>query len=101
MAKRFYISSDNNIHDREEKCHYSSFDTAELCDLLNDLEQEARDNEHYHSEVLRAYKAISKENEEFKDKVFYILNAKLQLFNNCHMVNEAKIINNLIKEVYK
>jgi hypothetical protein len=71
--KRFKISFDNNqnIYDKEEKCYYSSIDAEKLCDLLNDLEQEARDNEHYHSEVLQLYKAVSEENEQLKIKLIY------------------------------
>ena len=40
----------------------------ECCDLLNDLQQEAKDNEHYHLEVLRLYKAVSEENEQLKEE---------------------------------
>lgn len=67
-GKRFVISSDSNqnIYDTEEKCYYSSIDAEKLCDLLNDLQQEVKDNEHYHSEVLRLYKAVSEENEQLK-----------------------------------
>lgn len=69
-GKRFIISSESNqnIYDREEKCYYSSIDAERLCDLLNDLVQEAKDNEHYHTEVLRMFKAVSKENEKLSEE---------------------------------
>lgn len=43
--------------------------TERLCDLLNELNQEAKDNEHYHTVVLENYKAISKENEQLKKEL--------------------------------
>jgi hypothetical protein len=42
---------------------------GDVVGLLNDLQQEAKDNEHYHSEVLRLYKAVSDENEQLKNKI--------------------------------
>ena len=44
-------------------------DGQPICDLLNELHEEAKDNEHYHSEVLRLYKAVSEENEQLKQKI--------------------------------
>ena len=87
--KRFKISSDNNqnIYDKEEKCYYSSIDAKKLCDLLNDLEQEAKDNEHYHSEVLRLYKAVSGENEQLKYEIEKLSDAYTNL---CEENNELK-----------
>lgn len=69
--KRFTISSESNqnIWDNEEKCYYSSIDAIRLCDLLNELNQEAKDNEHYHTVILKLYKAISKENEQLKQQL--------------------------------
>ena len=68
IKERFKLSSDNqNIYDTEEKCYYSSIDTK-LCDLLNELEQERKDSEHYHSMVLKSYIGVSEENEQLKQK---------------------------------
>ena len=59
-------------------------DGQPICDLLNELHEEAKDNEHYHSEVLRLYKAVSKENEQLKqDK-----NALIHLLENQSMIIE-------------
>ena len=67
-------------------------DGQPICDLLNELHEEAKDNEHYHSEVFRLYKAVSKENEQLKqDK-----NALIHLLENQSMIIE-ELHSNLLK----
>ena len=81
--KRFYIE-DEHIKDNLETHNLFYVETyneaKRFCELLNDLNQEVIDAEHYHTVVLENFKAISKdynklkeENEQlkqFKEKVF-------------------------------
>jgi len=50
---------------------------TEVVDLLNELNQEAKDNEHYHTEVLRSYKAVSEENEQLKKALLFYIDVSL------------------------
>ena len=81
--KRFYIE-DEHIKDNLEThnpFYVETYNEAKrFCEVLNDLNQEVIDAEHYHTVVLENFKAISKdynklkeENEQlkqFKEKVF-------------------------------
>ena len=72
-------------------------DGQPICDLLNELYEEAKDNEHYHSEVLRLYKAVSKEHEQLKQD----RNALIHLLENQSMIIEelhSKLLECQVKE---
>lgn len=69
MTERFMVDDAGTLIDMTNRNTYDYVN--EVCGLLNDLHQEAKDNEHYHSEVLRLYKAVSKENEQLKQLLDY------------------------------
>ena len=89
--KRFYIE-DEHIKDNLEAhnpFYVETYNEAKrFCELLNDLNQEVIDAEHYHTVVLENFKAISKdynklndENEQlkqFKEKVFTLIEEELE-----------------------
>ena len=82
--KRFYIE-DEHIKDNLET-HNSFYvetynEAKRFCELLNDLNQEVIDAEHYHTVVLENFKAISKdynklkeENEQLKKEIAHLKN---------------------------
>ena len=79
MTERFMVDDCGTLIDMQTR---DTFDyVSDVCDLLNDLQQEVKDNEHYHSEVLRLYKAVSEENEQlkqFQDTVFVLINEMIE-----------------------
>jgi len=55
--------------DNQTGKEYSEYNLDEIVELLNELNEEAKDNEHYHTVVLELYKAVSKENEHIKQTI--------------------------------
>lgn len=69
--KRFYID-DEHIKDNLEThnpFYVETYNEAKrFCELLNDLNQEVIDAEHYHTVVLENFKAISKDYNKLKEE---------------------------------
>lgn len=69
--KRFYIE-DEHIKDNLEAhnpFYVETYNEAKrFCELLNDLNQEVIDAEHYHTVVLENFKAISKDYNKLKEE---------------------------------
>lgn len=69
--KRFYIE-DEHIKDNLETHNLFYVETyneaKRFCELLNDLNQEVIDAEHYHTVVLENFKAISKDYNKLKEE---------------------------------
>ena len=69
--KRFYIE-DEHIKDNLEThnpFYVETYNEAKrFCELLNDLNQEVIDAEHYHTVVLENFKAISKDYNKLKEE---------------------------------
>ena len=78
--KRFYID-DEHIKDNLEThdpFYVETYNEAKrFCELLNDLNQEVIDAEHYHTVVLENFKAISKDYNKLKEE-----NEQLKQRNN-------------------
>ena len=70
MARKRFIKGYHTIRDTEENISYD-FRVDIICDLLNELQQEVEDAEHYHSEVLQLYKAVSEKNEVLKKEILW------------------------------
>ena len=79
--KRFMVDDTGTLIDMKTRNTYDY--VSDVVDLLNDLQQEAKDNEHYHSVVLRLYKAVSEENVELKKEVKQLKN-KIKTYNSTH-----------------
>ena len=80
-----------------------------LCIELNELDEE---NEKLKKEIkqtkkdfkqgLSVFEDIANANHQhFKLKVFNLIDNKIKLLNDCYMINEAKILNDLKEELLK
>ena len=91
-AKRFMVDDCGTLIDMHTR---DTFDyVSDVCDLLNDLQQEAKDNEHYHSEVLRLYQAVSEENEKLKQQ----LQREHTMLDNAILLERTRMGQNSLKQ---
>ena len=90
--KRFYI--DEHIKDNLEAhnpFYVETYDEAKrFCELLNDLNQEVIDAEHYHTVVLENFKAISKDYNKLKEE-----NEQLKQ-HNTELINKIDFLERII-----
>lgn len=68
--KRFYISSDSNqnIYDTVLGCYYSSIDAIRVCDLLNELNDDAMNYQTLYKQQIEKNKELRKDNEALRKK---------------------------------
>ena len=91
--KRFYID-DEHFKDNLEThnpFYVETYNEAKrFCELLNDLNQEVIDAEHYHTVVLENFKAISKDYNKLKEE-----NEKLKQ-HNIELINKIDFLERIV-----
>ena len=109
--KRFYIE-DEHIKDNLEAhnpFYVETYNEAKrFCELLNDLNQEVIDAEHYHTVVLENFKAISKdynklkeENEQLKQQLLYDGNDVCSICKHQYLVPSGDYFIGVCKKEHK
>ena len=95
--KRFYIE-DEHIKDNLEThnpFYVETYNEAKrFCELLNDLNQEVIDAEHYHTVVLENFKAISKDYNKLKEENEQLKQQNEFLKKRCNEYWEEAGLNN-------
>ena len=110
LAKWYYsqtnvISDGDNEYYLRNKESVKDLNYNELLgtnDLLDELNKLSDENEKLKQDKTNFHRAMSRDRvkyNQFKDKVFCCIDTKIKLLKDCHMTNEAKILEDLKEEI--